>query len=325
MPFIRLVIPFIAGIIIQWVCNFSPLTLLAVGGSIALIIIIFSLLPFAVRYTYRWLHGISINLLFIIAGAFIVYNKDIRKEPNWIGNYSTDSTGILATIKEPLIEKAKTYKAEASVEAVNIEGEWKVVSGNILIYFSKDSSLPEINYGSQVVFYKPLQRIKNSGNPGSFDYDQYCAFQNIYHQIFLKSNEYQITKTKNENVFKKWLFNVRFWVIEKLQQYIKGDREAGVAEALLIGYRNDLDKELVRAYSNTGVVHIIAISGMHLGIIYLALVWLLKLFERTRGIKWIKPVIILAVLMDIYFACQWSSFHSSLGGYVFFYYFRRNH
>lgn len=146
--------------------------------------------------------GISINLLFIIAGAFIVYNKDIRKEPNWIGNYSTDSTGILATIKEPLIEKAKTYKAEASVEAVNIEGEWKVVSGNILIYFSKDSSLPEINYGSQVVFYKPLQRIKNSGNPGSFDYDQYCAFQNIYHQIFLKSNEYQITKQKMKTFLK---------------------------------------------------------------------------------------------------------------------------
>ncbi len=296
MPFIRLIIPFIAGILIQWICGFSPLILLAVGGFIASIIVIFFWLPFAVKYTYRWIPGISINLLLVVTGAFVIYNKDISEEPDWIGNYSTDSMAVLATIKEPLVEKAKTYKAEASVEAINSKGEWKDATGNVLVYFSKDSSMPEIKYGSQVLFYKPFQLIKNSGNPGSFNYKQYVAFQNIYHQVFLKSYEYQITKTKKANAFKNWLFNLRSIVIQKLQQYITGDREAGVAEALLIGYRNDLDKDLVQAYSNTGVVHIIAISGMHLGIIYMALVWLLKPFKRTRGIKWIKPVIILAVL-----------------------------
>lgn len=53
-----------------------------------------------------------------------------------------------------------------------------------------------------------------------------------------------------------------------------GKDELGIAEALLIGYTNDLDKDLVQAYSNTGVVHIIAISGMHTGLIYVMLVWL---------------------------------------------------
>lgn len=51
-----------------------------------------------------------------------------------------------------------------------------------------------------------------------------------------------------------------------------GMDELAIAEALLIGYTNDLDKDLVQAYSNTGVVHIIAISGMHLGLIYVLLV-----------------------------------------------------
>lgn len=296
MPFIRLIIPFIAGILIQWIFNFSPLILLAGVALIALIIFIFSRLPFAVKYTYRWIPGISINLLFIIIGAFVIYNKDISKKPNWIGNYSTDSTAVLATIKEPLVEKAKTYKAEVSIEAINIRGKWKDATGNVLVYFSKDSSMPGMKYGSQILFYKSLQPMKNSGNPGSFNYKQYCAFQNIYHQVFLKSHEYMMTKTTNKNDFKNWLFNLRFTVIQILQQYITGDREAGVAEALLIGYRDDLDKDLVQAYSNTGVVHIIAISGMHLGIIYMALVWLLKPFKRTRGIRWIKPLIILTVL-----------------------------
>ncbi|HKG68564.1 MAG TPA: ComEC/Rec2 family competence protein, partial [Segetibacter sp.] len=184
----------------------------------------------------------------------------------------------------------------ASVEVVNSNGEWKGVIGNILIYFSKDSSMPEMKYGSQVLFYKPLQQIKNSGNPGNFNYIQYSAFKDIYHQVFLKTSEYTVTKTTKATAFKNWLFDIQSVVLKKLRQYIKGDREASVAEALLIGYRNDLDKELVQAYSNTGVVHIIAISGLHLGMIYAVLVWLLKPFKKKKWIRWIRPVLILAVL-----------------------------
>src|SRR5207253_4202039 len=72
--------------------------------------------------------------------------------------------------------------------------------------------------------------------------------------------------------------------------------EAGVAEALLIGYRNHLDKDLVQAYSNTGVVHIIAISGLHLGMIYGLLIAFFKPFRRFKWIRFAKPFIILAVL-----------------------------
>ncbi|MCW3105598.1 MAG: ComEC/Rec2 family competence protein [Segetibacter sp.] len=295
MPFIRLIIPLIAGILIQFVSPFHPAALIIFASLIALISFVFYLLPFSAKYTFRWIPGVAINLSLIIVGALLIYNQDIRHKANWIGNYQDYSIAVLVTLQEPLIEKAKTFKAEASVDAVNIGGEWKEVTGKILIYFSKDS-IEKLKYGSQVLFYKPLQLIKNSGNPGGFDYKQYNAFQNIFHQVFLKTNEYSVAKTTNESSFRNWLFGVRYWVIQKLQQYIKPEREAGVAEALLIGYRDDLDKDLVQAYSNTGVVHIIAISGLHLGMIYLALVWLMKPFKRTKGIRWVKPIIILTVL-----------------------------
>ncbi|MGI8635559.1 MAG: ComEC/Rec2 family competence protein, partial [Segetibacter sp.] len=228
-------------------------------------------------------------------GAIMVYKQDISNKKNWIGNYINDTNALLVTLNEPLIEKAKTYKAEATIEAVNIRGEWKDVAGEMLVYFSKDN-IPKLNYGSQVIFYKPLQRIKNAGNPGGFDYEKYNAFKGVFHQVFLKSNEYRVANTSNGNGLKEWLFGVRFWVIQKLQQYVGGEKEAGVAEALLIGYRDDLDKDLVQAYSNTGVVHIIAISGLHLGMIYMVVVWLMKPFRRTKWIRWVKPVIILTVL-----------------------------
>ncbi len=296
MPFVRLIIPFAAGILIEYNFKFHPAVLVSFAIFLLVVVFVFSKISLSLKYFYRWIPGIAINILFIISGALIAFNNNIKNHQNWIGNYNTDSTAVLATLQEPLIEKAKSYKAEASLEAININGKWKDVKGNALIYFSKDSSVPALKYGSQVLFYKPLQLIRNSGNPGSFNYKQYNAFQDIYHQVFLKASDYIIAKTTDKSAFKNWLFNVRLAVIQTLQQYIKGDREAGVAEALLIGYRNDLDKDLVQAYSNTGVVHIIAISGLHLGMIYMALVWLLQPFKKTKWIKWVKPFIILSVL-----------------------------
>jgi competence protein ComEC len=76
----------------------------------------------------------------------------------------------------------------------------------------------------------------------------------------------------------------------------RDETETGVAEALLIGYRDDLDKDLVRAYSNTGVVHIIAISGLHLGMIYGLMLLLLKPFRKYKWMRWAKPLLILLVL-----------------------------
>jgi competence protein ComEC len=84
--------------------------------------------------------------------------------------------------------------------------------------------------------------------------------------------------------------------LQILKQYIHGDKERGLAQALLIGYKNDLDQSLVQAYTNTGVVHIIAISGLHLGLIYWLLSLLTKPLKRKKQFKWIAPVFIIAGL-----------------------------
>ena len=296
MPFFRLIIPLIVGIICQWYLSFSSLSIVVFAVVASLLLAGYFFLSFKKKYTYRWLQGIGFNILFFVVGAFLVFSHDIRNQPDWIGKYSSDTATVWVTIQEQLVEKAKSYKAEASIEYIRNNGEWKKAKGKILVYFSKDSIKPNLGYGSQLLFIKPLQAIKNAGNPGGFDYQQYSAFQDVYHQVFLKANDYIILPTTKKSRFTNWLLQVRFSVINTLRKYITKEDEAGVAEALLIGYRDDLDKELVQAYSNTGVVHIIAISGLHLGMIYAALVFLLKPFRRTKWIKWCKPIIILGVL-----------------------------
>ena len=138
--------------------------------------------------------------------------------------------------------------------------------GKLLLYFSKDSIKPDLNYGDRILLDKALQPIKNSGNPGAFNYQRYAAFQQIFHNIFLKDKDWVKAREKSENVnrVQQFIFTARDHVLSVLNKRIEaGKDELGIAQALLVGYTNDLDKDLVQAYSNTGVVHIIAISGMH--------------------------------------------------------------
>jgi competence protein ComEC len=215
---------------------------------------------------------------------------------NGSGIITNDDDAVLVTIQEPLVEKARSYKAVAKVEGVVQDNSLTPVKGDVLLYFSKDSLKPQLEYGSQIIIRKSLMSITNSGNPGGFDYRRYCSFQDIYHQAFLRDEDYIVLPDKHTSWFRKLLIDTRLSVISTLRKYLKEKNEVAVAEALLIGYRDDLDQELVQSYSNTGVVHIIAISGLHLGMIYGALLWLFRRFKNRKWKNWIQPLIILFIL-----------------------------
>jgi competence protein ComEC len=295
-PFLRLIIPFIIGIIVQWYCKppAPSAWVLFFAGVTALIVFNFRLT--FIQFRFGWANGVFIHTLFFSLGLLITYHKDISHQPAWINNYYHDSDFVIVTIEEPLSEKAKSFKAIASVNEVIDNGVPYEVKGNILLYFEKDDLLPNLQYGRQIIFNKPLQPIKNSGNPGTFNYQRYAAFQDVYQQVYLKPGEFAVLPGKKENLLKKILFAVRQRVLHIITNYITGEKEAGLAEALLIGYKDDLDKTLVQSYSNTGVVHIIAISGLHLGLIYWLLNLLLGPLKKRKKIKWLTPVLIIAGL-----------------------------
>ena len=295
-PFLKLLIPLMLGIIVQWHLQLYAntwLIILAVGitGLCS-----FFFIPVLTRFHLSTFSGISTGTTFLSFGALLVIQNDIRNNGQWLGAVYKDKDAIIATLDEPPVEKTKSNKANASVSFLIREGKINPAQGKIIIYFKKDSAGQQFSYGSQVIFKKSLQEIKNSGNPGGFDYKRYSLFQGITHQVFLKPGEFEIIPGKKENWLKKLIFTSREKVLTILRQNISGEKELGLAEALLIGYKDDLDQSLVQSYTNTGVVHIIAISGLHLGLIYWLLVQLLKPLRRNRKTRWLSPVLIIAGL-----------------------------
>ena len=288
-PFIRILLPFLIGIIIQYYFEPPYYIILSLVGIATSLYFIFAVIPLAYRYSFQWIQGVLISLIIFFAGMMTVWQKDVRNDSNWFGHLYNDSSSLIIKVNEPLIEKDKSFKAEGRVETIIKNGRGKNVTGKILLYFSKEDLMQLPKYGDKILISGGLQLIKNAGNPGGFNYSRYMAFQQTFYQVFLKQSKFVLLNLHNENALYSFIYNARRKVINILQEFVKGNKKVtGIAEALLIGYKEDLDKDVVQAYSNTGVVHIIAISGMHLGLIYAVLVWIflrLPLIKKSTAIR----------------------------------------
>ncbi len=273
----------------QWYTRFSPGLMLVSLSCFLLSYILMQFLAIEIRYKLRSYQGILLHIIIAVFAMILTWQQDIRSHRKWFGHIYHNNDPLLIRLSEPLTEKAKSFKCEGIVEAVFQNNIMIPAAGKILIYFSRDSVVSLLNYGDRILLNKPLQRIRNSGNPGAFNYERYAAFQQIFHNVYIKGNEFLLLKHSSINPVRAFIFSSKKYVLAVLQKYLSPDKNIlGIAEALLIGYKEDLDKDLVQAYSNTGVVHIIAISGLHLGLIYVMLVWIfdrLPLIKRSRFLK----------------------------------------
>lgn len=328
-PFVRLLIPFVLG---NMICFYLPISLfqirvVAITGLT--FCLSFYLLNLTQKYIFGWVSGIGINLLFLALGACITYAYHPINHSNWIGHsIQKKQQHLIICVFEPPIKKTKAWRAIANVEAINLNvveqkqiadwnnqsliwniqtstldkkaPVWVSVKGKIFLYIKHKKLADALKIGSRIVVKGPLQKIQNNQKLGSFNYQQWAALQQIHFQVYLAdSNCLKLSST--ELPFSSLVYSTKNKVLAILRKYIPDKKVVGVAEALLIGYKEDLDKQLLQAYSNTGVVHIIAISGMHLGMIYGLMLFLFQLFTPNKWINYLKPIIILLVLWGFAF------------------------
>lgn len=293
-PALRLLLPAIAGILVQWYFSVSLLAIWICIGVLIILIALFSQLSLAARFKAAPLQGLALTLLITTVAMCLVQSQDTRKNKMWFGKKYASGDGLLLTLQEPLVEKPNSFKAVARVEKQICRDSAFPASGMVVLYFKKDA-VTSLGYGSQLWTFKKVEAIKNSGNPGGFDFERYSLFQGITHQAYLTATDFVVLQERKTAWLNYFIFYLRDAIVTILKTHIRGAQESGLAEALLIGYKDDLDKTLVQSYSNTGVVHIIAISGLHVGLIYGLLLLLTKPL-RGKQWRWLRCVIVLAAL-----------------------------
>jgi competence protein ComEC len=288
-PFLRLLIPLIAGMVGQWYSD-TPIIIawVIVGFSIAAVWLV-GYMPLHQKWKWQQMLGLCVHLALIAVGAVVTsYNN---KNSGLL--HPPSNATWLATLQETPVEKTNVYKVSASIEQLIGVDTLVRHNGYIVMYFQKDSTIANAPAGTEILFTASLQPIKNTSNPGAFNYAHYAAFQHIYYQVFLKKDKYVLLPYCNTHRYFDFIDRTRKWVLQLLSIYIPNKKEAGLAKALLIGYKNDLDNELVQSYINTGVVHIIAISGLHVGLIYWLLHLACKPLQNNKRWRWLRLILIM--------------------------------
>ncbi len=295
-PFIRLFIPFTAGIVAEKYLAF-PVQIWVLGICVLVPAgIILSSLPLHMRFYLRPVYGLLLNAALFITGAILTSAHDIGLSDKSLSRLYQKNDVLLLTLQEPLTETRATYKTIASVSALYRKDSIIEVTGLLLLYFRRDSMSEQLKYGNELMVFSEALPILHSGNPGTFNFAAYAKLQGILMQAFVSKADFLVIQDAKANNLKAWLIDCRKAICTILKNNISGNKEYGLAEALLVGYKDDLDKDLLQAYSNTGVVHVIAISGLHLGILYIICKGILVLFPFFRINRWITSFLIIIFL-----------------------------
>ena len=296
-PFLRILLPFIVGI-----CFFlffpsslwwpSALCALLFGIAVG----VFSFLSDFNRVRLAFLKGIFIQGMLVSSAYLLCSINTMSSSSAWYKHRCRQFDFAVVRLTESPQEKAKTWKA--SVEVIQLVGHTNVIqtTGPALVYFKKSSQSARLQEGDEVLIRNKFNDIKSNGNPGEFDYAGYCANKHIFQSAFLNANDWKPSVPHQSN-WHTFFGHMGAVTRTQLKRYIHDSTSLGIAEALLIGYRSDIDPSVWQAYSNTGIVHIIAISGMHMAMIYMSIRWLLFL------IPWMKRKRILS--LGIAIACMW--------------------
>lgn len=291
-PALRILFAWVAGIALEYRIPLpGPILLLCMAVSLAVITVI-SFIPTIARFSSQPLRGICITLVLVAGGALVCRNADVRNRPGWIGHYARNAF-FHVRIEEPASERQKTFRTVATVRSVPGVPMPRMPTGKLLLYFPKAPQEQLPAYGDELLIRRPPVPVTSSGNPGSFDFRRYCLFQGITHQAFLPMGSFKKINAGSGSALWRFVYGSRDRVVSILKKFIPPGTEQGLAEALLIGYKDDLDRDLVQQYANTGVVHVVAISGLHLGLVYGLLLLLCRPIRQNRVLT---PIIIIGGL-----------------------------
>ena len=152
----------------------------------------------------------------------------------------------------------------------------KKISG--AYFYVVGNTHPSLQEGDWILSSSPMKSIQKNNNPGAYDFASQSAMKGIYINVTSKNPGEFIVLYHEKNVFIQSIAATRKWIIKTLENNLPDRRIVGLAEAMIIGYRDDLDKDLLTSYVNTGVVHIIAISGLHLSLIFMIIDFFVRLF-----------------------------------------------
>ncbi|MEM6718554.1 MAG: ComEC/Rec2 family competence protein [Bacteroidota bacterium] len=290
----KLTVSLIFGILIAYYSAISWAASCLVFGGLFLVLCLFFWIA-RKQFIQTIYFGIVALLTMTSLGMVI---ETFHEEKNHATHYNHVDTISAIQFRIHEVLKSNSYYDRYMAEVLGVNDT--VASGKILVHVRKDSISETLPVDAILYTVKSPIPIKAALNPTSFDYKAYLSDRYIYKQLYLKSGEFLITKEAPKTLY-GYAATLRNTIHKRLSEANFQTDALAVIEALLLGQRQQISKELQTSYANAGAIHILAISGLHVGILLLLLQFLLHPLTRVRYGKSMKVLLILGILWSFAF------------------------
>ncbi|MBP0905475.1 ComEC/Rec2 family competence protein [Mariniflexile gromovii] len=291
---IKLTFCFILGIVIGYGFNIPLYINLLFAGIGFLLTTTFFLIARNKFVKTIWF-GIFSFITMVLIGILVTNLHNDKNNPKHYSYLISKEPDSLKTITFRVREVLKpgNYYDKYIIDLLNIDNE--EVIGKSLLNIQKDSLTKPLKVDAVFISKTAFKDLINPLNPNQFNYKSYLEKKYIYHQIFTTESSLFKVKSSTHTLF-GIANNIRNHINEKLKPYHFKPDELAIINALLLGQRQDISEEVYTSYTNAGAIHILAISGLHIGLILLILQFIFKPVTQIKHGKLMNAILLVSIL-----------------------------
>jgi competence protein ComEC len=302
IPFTLLLLPFLAGLGLSVA---YPCAGYVLGLEIALGILLLAFVILNIGYQKfdlfkaKWVGGILVGIMLFLTGMIALESSREINSTAHLSKYKP--TYLIGRItSEPKLNTG-ILRFTARIEQGGDTDKLQLMKGNMMVSVKTDTAKQiNLSYGDRLIIPANFTNIEAPLNPAEFNYKAFLAHQNIYQQSFLI--QYQVTVLGHNagNPMIAYSLKLRLNLVNKLRSAIRDTDVVAVASTIILGYRADLRKEVQEAYAKTGTMHLLSVAGMHVGLVYLMITFLLSFLPHGKRSKLVK--IVVSILLIWFYA-----------------------
>jgi competence protein ComEC len=293
MPFLRIVIPYLTGLIAGY--SFLPLVALSslIGACVALVVLLFTLITLkTVRYSQSWFSGILASLVLFLLGFVNIHAHAYIKD-RYAMNPEVQMSRLII-MDSPEI-KSGSVRALARIRHLYTKQGQKWLLTNAILTFSRTALSESIRPGDIILLKGRFLPVPGPANPGEFDYSRILSRQDIEYQIYADSASWTLAGHENRSL-RITAVRCRDNLLARFHASPLDMQTAAVLSALTLGYKSDMEAETTELFTRAGVIHVMALSGFNVGIVFLIINFCMG-FLRKRGIQgFIRLILSLAAV-----------------------------
>jgi len=292
-PLLKILLPYVVGILIAYFCQF-PYKMcqlwFVLACSFWLICCVLSPIK---TYKWQWLKTLLLLLVFVFCGMMAVnfrFSSHLTADESRLMRENRD---WMVRVEDFPVLRAKSVKMKAKVLRT---GEGRALEEDVMLYVQQGSGADTIEYGDILLLSTLFSEIEPPKNPDAFDNQLYMKRKGIYYTGYVQQGCWLPAGHAPANPLRALAHRMQSRLSALFARSGMTGSELEIVKAILLGDDDTMEPELKASYAAAGVSHILCVSGMHVGVIFMILNFLLRPLDLFKSTRYLKALLILLVI-----------------------------